>query len=60
MRVLLRQIWRDRRLTWPSWGLQRECDIDEVEKKLWKSRNVDLVGEQIEKFTEKLGALLPS
>ncbi len=58
MRVLLRQLWRDRRLGWESWSLQRVQDIDPGEEKLWEGRNVQLIGGKIEAFTVRMRELL--
>ena len=52
MRVLLRRVWQESRLQWPSWAVQR--DIDPVERELWKDRNVTLVAAELEEFTRKL------
>jgi SIR2-like domain len=52
MRVLLRRVWQESRLSWPSWAVQR--DIDPVERELWKGRNVALVGAELDHFTRIL------
>jgi hypothetical protein len=52
MRVLLKRVWQDSRLQWPSWAVQ--LDIDNVEARLWDDRNVTLIDADLSEFTEKL------
>jgi hypothetical protein len=54
MRVLLRRVWQESRLSWPSWAVQRPQDFDAVESELWKDRNVVLIGAQLDQFRQKL------
>jgi hypothetical protein len=54
MRVLLRRVWQESRLSWPSWAVQREKDFDAVESELWKDRNVALIGAELDDFTRIL------
>ncbi len=52
MRVLLKRVWQESRLEWPSWAVQ--LGIDEVEAKLWEDRNVTLMEVDLAIFAKKL------
>jgi len=54
MRVLLRRVCQESRLSWESWAVQRPQDFDAVESELWRDRNVRLIGADLNDFTRTL------
>lgn len=58
LRVLLRRIWGNRRFTWNSWAIQKDCE--EVDRRFWQRHDVELIEMRLEEYTEKLRQQLDS
>ena len=56
LRAFLRQAWQDSRLQWQSWAVQK--DVDELDRKLWESRGVDLLDVDLGVYADGLEAAL--
>lgn len=52
LRVILRRIWGMQGLDYPSWSIQR--DPDELEKKSWFDRGVDVLDFDVAEYIERL------
>ena len=59
LRVILRRIWGQQALDWKSWAIQK--DPNEIERQLWKAREVDVLDVPLEEYISGLdGALRDS
>jgi hypothetical protein len=59
LRVILRRIWGQQALDWKSWAIQK--DPNEIERQLWKAREVDVFDVPLEEYISGLdGALRDS
>jgi hypothetical protein len=54
LRVILRRIWGTQGLDYPSWSIQRKPD--ELEKKSWFDRGVDVLDFDVGEYIERLRA----
>jgi hypothetical protein len=54
LRVVLRRIWGQRRLTWISWAIQHECE--ELDRRFWARHDVELIAARLEEYVEGLRA----
>jgi hypothetical protein len=52
LRVILRRIWGAQGLDYPSWSIQRKPD--ELEKKSWYDRGVDVLDFDVTEYVERL------
>ena len=60
MRVILRRIWQERRLTKESWAVQ--SNPDELNQRFWMKRDVDMIDMGLEDYIAALserGQALP-
>ena len=48
LRVILRRIWGQQALDWKSWAIQK--DPNEIERQLWKAREVDVLDVPLEEY----------
>ena len=56
LRAFLRQVWEDSRVSWPSWALQK--NVDDLDRKLWDRRGVDLLDVDLGEYADGLEAAL--
>jgi hypothetical protein len=56
LRVMLHQILALRDLDWKSWAVQDR--VDELDEKLWRTRDVDLLQRQLSDYVTGLKAAL--
>ena len=52
LRVILHRIWGRQPLTYKSWAIQR--NPPEIERKLWKSRDVEVLDIPLDRYVEEL------
>jgi hypothetical protein len=52
LRVIMHRLWRDQELRSASWAVQLRAD--ELEKRFWKTHNVDIVESPLETYVGKL------
>jgi hypothetical protein len=55
LRVILRRIWGQQALDWKSWAIQK--DPNEIERQLWKAREVDVLDVPLEEYISGLDAV---
>ncbi len=56
LRVFLHRIWGEQKLTYNSWAIQR--NPDEIEKKFWEKRNVEIYNIDLERYVAELSRRL--
>lgn len=54
MRVILHRIWKERRVRQGSWAILLETDDNELDKRFWLRRDVDLYNTPLRDFVEEL------
>jgi hypothetical protein len=57
LRVILRRIWGQRALDWTSWAIQK--DPNEIERQLWKKREVDVFDVPLDEYISSLDSAFP-
>jgi len=57
LRVILRRIWGQRALDWTSWAIQK--DPNEIERQLWKKREVDVFDVPLDEYISSLDGAFP-
>ena len=55
--MILRRIWGQRALDWTSWAIQK--DPNEIERQLWKKREVDVFDVPLDEYISSLDSAFP-
>jgi SIR2-like domain len=56
LRVILRRIWGEQKLDWPSWSVQRSPD--DLDAQFWAKRNVEIYDVDLRDYVSRLEACL--
>ena len=58
LRVMLRRLWGDRKLSWASWAIQ--VQPDEIDQRFWRQRGVEILDVPLATYVAALASALES